>query len=218
MTLTASTSAAVTSSPLAITVTGTSGALNVTTTIAITINAPGGIVDPTPPGPITITAGATTGNTVTVTVDGTNGFSGTVSLSCSVSTTMTNVNQPPTCNLNPASLTITGTTAQTSTLTVTTSARSSASNATRKLFWPSASGAALALLLLFCVPRRRSHWLAILALLLLPFSIGWLGCGGGGTSGGGGDGGTTTGAYTITVTGTAGAAKTTLATISLTVQ
>ena len=221
LTLTASASAAVTSTPVPITISGTSDLLSVTTTIALTITAVAGIVDPTPPGPLTITAGATTGNTATISLQGTNGFSGTVSLACNVSTKMTNVNDAPTCSLNPSSATISGTTAQTSTLTVTTTARSSASNSTRKLLWPSAGGVTLALILFFRVPRQGRHWFATLCLLMFVCSIGAIGCGGSGGGGGGGGGGasgTTAGAYTITVTGTVATVQTTIATISLTVQ
>jgi hypothetical protein len=158
---------------------------------------------------LTVTPGETSENTVTISVAGTNAFSGTVNLSCSVTTSMTSVIDAPTCSLNPASVTISGTTAQTSTLTVTTTPASSAENIRKKLFWP-AGGTALALVVFVLVPRRRS-WLAMLGLLLLFVFSGVAACGGGNS-------GTTAGTYKITVTGTSGTISATVGTVSLTVQ
>jgi len=193
---------------------------------AYTINlpSPGFTTGPGATNSMTVTQGSTSGNTGTASVVGTNGFTGTVNLSCNVSTSMTNVNDTPTCSLNPTSVSISGAADQTSTLTVTTTAASSAENQMKKLFWPSTGGSALALILLFCVPRRQRNWLAMLALLVLSVSIGAVGCGGsggggsGGGGGGGGNSGTTAGAYTITVTGTSGPISATVGTIALTVQ
>lgn len=172
---------------------------------------------------LTVTPGATTGNTGTISVVGTNGFSGLVDLTCSVTTTLTGVSDMPTCSLKPTSVTISGATAQTSTLTVNTTAASSAENQTRSLFWPSASGATFALMLLVVRPRKRKDWVAPIGLLLLFVFTGLIGCGGGssgsgGGGGGGGNSGTTPGAYTITVTGTSGSVSATVGAVALTVQ
>jgi sugar lactone lactonase YvrE len=219
LTLTASTSATVTFTPVTVTITGTSGTLSATTSIALTITAePSFAAGTSGTTSITLTPGATTGNTGTISVVGTNGFKGTVTLSCNVSTSMTNINDMPTCSLNPTSVSISGTTAQTSTLTATTTPASSAVNQMKKLLWPSAGGTALALALLFAFPRRRS-WLAMVGLLVLFIFAGTMGCGGGGGGGGGGGNtGTTPGTYTITVSGTSGAISATVGTITLTVQ
>lgn len=225
LTLMAGASAAVTSTPVTVTITGTSGSVSATTTIALTVTAP-----PFGPGSgattsITVTPGATTGNTGTISVVGANGFSGTVNLSCAVTTSMTSVNDMPTCSLNPTSVTLSGTTAQTSTLTVTTTASSTAKNEMLRLFGPAAGGTVLALVAFFVVPRRRRNWPAMLGLLLVLLSAGVMGCGGGGGGNGGGGGGggggnpgTTAGNYTITVTGTSGSVTAAVGTISLTVQ
>jgi hypothetical protein len=170
---------------------------------------------------LTVTPGATTGNTGTISVVGTNGFSGVVNLTCTVTTTLTNVSDMPTCSLNPTSVTISGATAQTSTLTVNTTAASSAENQGRRLFWPSTSGATFALVLLFVKSRKRKECVAIVGLLLLSVSTGLIACGGGsssGAGGGGGNSGTTPGAYIITVTGTSGSVSATVGTVALTVQ
>jgi FG-GAP-like repeat/Chitobiase/beta-hexosaminidase C-terminal domain/Bacterial Ig-like domain (group 3) len=221
LTLTASTSAPITSSAVAVTITGTSGSLSATTTVDLSITAEPGIA----PGSggttsLTVTPGTTSGNTGTISVAGTNGFSGVVDLTCSVTTTLTSVSDMPTCSLNPTSVTISDAAAQTSTLTVNTTAASSAENQERRLFWPSASGATFALVLIFVRPRKRKDRVALVGLLLLFVSTGFIGCGGGsiGGAGGGGNGGTTPGAYTITVTGRSGSVSATVGAVALTVQ
>jgi hypothetical protein len=219
LTLTASTSATISSAPVTVTITGTSGNLGATTSIELTITAEpsfapgsGGTTN------LSVSPGATTGNTGIVSVVGTNGFSGTVSLTCAVTTAMTGVSDMPSCSLSPSSVTLSSTTPQTSTLTVNTTTASSAENQMKKLFWPSTGGTALALILLFCVPRRQRNWLAMLGLLVLFVSIGAVGCGGGGGGGGGGNVGTTPGTYTVTVAGTSGNITGTVGTVTLTVQ
>ncbi|MGA7340571.1 MAG: Ig-like domain-containing protein [Terracidiphilus sp.] len=164
------------------------------------------------PGSISIQPGATTGNTATISVVGTNGFSGTVNLTCSIAPVA--ANDPPTCALSPSSVTLSGTTAQTSTLTVTTAAATSA--AARPL-WRPLGGTALAVVLMLAIPRRRRSWFAMLVLLAIVGSIGVAGCGGG-SSKGSGNPGTTAGTYTITVTGTSGSTSATVATVALTVE
>jgi subtilase family serine protease len=158
---------------------------------------------------ITVEPGATIGNTSTILVTPSNGFTGAVSLSCAI--TPAAANDPAACNIQPSSVTINGTTAQTATLTVSTTL-ATALNHPFKLFWPSAGGATLALAFLLRIPRRRRNWLAMLGLFCLLVSIAGIGCGnvstGGGGGGGGGGGssnpGTTAGTYTITITGTSG--------------
>ena len=127
---------------------------------------------------ITVASGATTENTSTITLTPAGGFTGTVSLSCAIAPVATN--DPATCSIQPASITVSGTTAKTTTLTVNTSGTTSSLNQTNKLFWPSASGTALALLFLFGIPARRRHWRTWLgmALLLLAICGAVPGCGG----------------------------------------
>ena len=221
LTLMASTSAQVTSAPVTITVTGTSGALSAMTSVSLSITpqpsftaGSGGTTS------MSIVPGATTGNTGTISIAGTNGFSGTVNLSCNVTTSMTNVSDMPSCSLNPVSVNINGTPAQTSVLTVTTTAAIIAENSIKKLIWPT-SGTTLALVVLFMVPRRRRSWFSMSVMILLYIVIGAVGCGGGSVGGGGGGGGnpgTTAGAYTITVTGTSGSVTATVGTVNVTVQ
>ena len=201
--LTVATTASTTPGTYTVTVTGTSGTTTETTPVPLTVTttAPTGSFALSNSGNITVSAGATTGNTSTITVTPSGGFTGTVALSCAI--TPTAANDPATCSLSPASVTISGTGTQTSVLTVSTTAPTSALNRTNKLFWPSAGGTALALIFLFGIPKRRRNWLAMLGLLVLFVSIAAGGCGGGGSSSSGNPG-TTTGTYTVTVTGTSG--------------
>jgi trimeric autotransporter adhesin len=106
-------------------------------------------------------------------------------------------------------------------LSITTTAATSAMSRPKNLFWPTAGGAVLALVVFFGIPARRRNWTAMLGLLVLFVSIGAIGCGGGGGNkgggGGGGNSGTTAGTYTVTVTGTSGTITKTTA-VTLTVQ
>jgi hypothetical protein len=166
-------------------------------------------------GNISVAPGANTGNTATITLTPSGGFTGVITLSCAI--TPVAANNPATCSIT-SPITITGTMTPTATLTVYTTA-ASALNQPMKLFWPSAGGAVLALVFLFGIPARRRKWLAMLGLLVLIVTAAGIGCGGGGGGGGGGGSnqGTTAGTYTITVTGTSGTITATN-TISLTVQ
>jgi hypothetical protein len=122
------------------------------------------------------------------------------------------------------SVNLSGTTAQTSTLTIGTTA------ATADLAYPklgnrmgwlgAGSGAVLALLVFFGIPARRRNWRAMLSILVVMVALGALASCGGGSSISGGDGGnagTTPGTYTVTVTGTSGA-TTASGTVILAVQ
>jgi subtilase family serine protease len=157
----------------------------------------------------TVTSPGSSG-TSTITVTPSNGFTGIVVFTCALATSPSDFdpNYAPGCLFSPPSVSITGASAQTSTMTISTFAPTTGKNEMKNLFWPSAGGATLALLLFFGLPRRRRNWLAMLGLLAVFAAFAGLGCGGGSGSGGGGGGGTpgtTTGTYTFTVTGASGA-------------
>ncbi len=218
-TLTITTTATTTPGAYSVTVTGTSGSTTETTAVGVTVTAPAtvGTYALSNSGAISVAPGATTGNTSTVSVTPSGGFTGTVSLTCAFATNA--ATDPATCVVSPTSVTISGTTAQTATLTITTTAATSAQNQTKKLFWPSAGGAVLALVFLFGVPRRR-NWMAMIGLVVLLASFaGLAGCGStnGGGGGGGGNTGTTPGTYAVMVTGTSGS-MTQSTTVNVTVQ
>jgi trimeric autotransporter adhesin len=76
-------------------------------------------------GDLSITAGATSGNTSTISVNPTNGFTGSVGLSCAVTTSPSGATSPVTCAMSPTSLTITSG-ALVSTLTVSSTSTTTA--------------------------------------------------------------------------------------------
>lgn len=151
-------------------------------------------------GNITVTHGAISGNTTTINVTPAGGFTGQVNLSCTVTTSLSSPNDPPTCSVTTP-VTITGTTAATATLTANTTASTAALDRPLERFFLG-GGATLAMLLFFGIPARRRAWRGMLTLVAILFIGAAIGCGGGsGNKGGGGNSGTTPGAYTITVTG-----------------
>jgi len=166
---------------------------------------------------MSVTRGAATGNTSTISVTPWYGFTGAVSLSCAI--TPTAASDPPTCNV-PATVTVTNENPQNATLTVTTTA-ATAMNQRLRMPWAGAGGAVLACVLLF-VPLRRRSWLALMAWVALFAAMAGMGCGGAAGGGGGGGGGqkdpgTTAGTYTVTITGVSGG-MTETGTVALTVQ
>ena len=217
--LTVATTSTTTAGAYTITVTGTSGAIAVNTTVIVNVTTP-----PVPTfaltnsGDIAVSPGATTGNTSTVTVTPSGGFTGAVALSCAMTTSPAGAVDLPTCSLASASVTISGTTVQTDKLTIGTTPATTALNKPANRFWPPSGGAVLALAVLFGIPARRRRWLSLLGLLVFFASIAAIGCG---SSGGGGGGpqnpGTTLGAYSFTVTGTpaSGTAETTVVTLTV---
>jgi hypothetical protein len=224
--LTAASSSSTAAGSYALTVTGTSAAITQTTTVEVTVNpAAPAIYALTTSANIFLSPGATTGNTTTITVTPSNGFMGTVALACAfTSNASTN---PATCSLSPSSVDITASGALTSTLTINTTAATSAEKQVKPLFWPSTGGAAVAFLLFFLAPRRWRHRLAMLGVLVVFAGLAGMGCGGGGGNGGSGNGGggggagsgsagTTAGSYTVTVTGTsASGSQTTTVTVTV---
>jgi hypothetical protein len=198
--------------PINVTVTGTSGSVQQEATIALSVTgAPGFTYSGTGTQSISIEPGATTGNSVNITVIGTNGFNGNVSLACAVAAQ--SAGDPPTCTLSPTSVMVSGNTAATSLLTINSSGSGSASNQSGRLVWPAAGGTALAFVLLVGVPRRRRNWLVLLVVLALFVGAGLVGCGGKS-----GIPSTTAGAYTVTVTGTSGATNANLGTVTVTIE
>lgn len=198
--------------PVSVTVTGTSATLSAATTLLLTVTpAPSFVIT----GPaISIPAGASTGNSSTVLVTPTGGFTGTVQLACTISPS--SAANAPSCALQPNSVTLAGTAAQTSTLTVTTTAPTHAANGSQWL-QSAAGGTVFACLLCFGFSGRRRRF-AALGALALAASLSLSGCGGATSSTAGpGSPGTASGAYVATVTGSSG---TTVASgqIALTIQ
>lgn len=189
-------------------------------------------VTSTPPGftisgnNLTLTPGAITGNTSSVTVTPSSGFTGAVTLSAALTSSPAGAVDPPTLSFGTTSpVTISGTGSQIATLTINTTAPSSAFVAPQVrpgAHWHTGT-IAFASVLLLGIGAIRRRWRSALAMifLLVVLAGGAISCGGSGGSGGGGGGngnsGTTAGAYTITVTATSGTVSGTT-TISLTVN
>ena len=201
--LTVNTTATTTAGSYAFTVTGTdasTGKITSSTSVAVTVTSGSAAVgfSLSSSGGITVSPGANSGNTATVTVTPSNGFTGEVNLSCKVTTSITNPTDSPTCSI-PSSVTISGSAAATATLTLTTTAGSVAFRG--KSLFGGFGAVAFAGLLFFAAPVRRRRWTRLAMLFLL---VSWtaIGCGGGGSSRAAtSTPGTSAGAYQVTVTG-----------------
>ena len=192
------------------------GAGPFTTTVAVSEPANAGITLTTS-GNITIKTPGQSG-TSTLTVMPSNGFGGSVSITCALSSGANGSNNP-TCSV-PASVSISGTVAQTAAVTVSTTAATSASvkRPTNLLIGLSGGGVAFAGVLLIALPRRRTLWLSMLCLVVLGTALLPTGCGRGGIgTPSGGFPGTPAGAYTFTITGANGSI-TGSTTLTVTVQ
>lgn len=182
---------------------------------------------------VSVAAGATTGNTSTITVTPGQGFTGSVALTAALTSSPGKAVALPTFSFSPASVSITGTGAATSTLTVTTTASTttpctSSNQVPRDTPWRTGGAAALAGLLLFVIPKRNRAWRSLLG-LAVGFMVlsGAVGCGGSSSSGSSVSTaapcvpvttvGTTAGTYVLTVTGISGAIEDTQ-TVTVTVQ
>ncbi len=177
--------------------------------------------------PLTITAGATSGNTSTVTVTPQGGFTGNVYLSCALASSPEGAIHLPTCSI-PASVDITSATGATAAMTITSTAPSTITTSSiipgrNDRFSFSANGGFFfcGLLLVGCFASSKRRHLAI-SLGLLVVLGGFMACGGGGNNGGGTQQvpGTTAGNYTFTVNGafSANGVSQTQATVSVTIQ
>jgi hypothetical protein len=163
-----------------------------------------------------VTPGASATSTITITPGG--GFTGTVALSCSITASPSGAVDLPVCSVGqPAA--ISGTAAVTSTLTIHTTAATTAAVHPLQQLFAVGGGATLAVACFFCLPIRRRKWQSLFGLMLvLAIGLAAVGCGGNGTSvGHGGTGGTSAGSYTVTVTGTSGS-LTASTTVNFTVQ
>ncbi len=158
---------------------------------------------------VNVSAGATTGNTSPITITPSGGFTGSVTLTATITMHPPNARDLPTLSFGSTSpVNIASASAGTATLTVTTTAPSSASFVDpehRVVPRGVAAGAALVCMAFFWFPgRRRSsrRALGVLAFLFL-LAGSTVSCGGGGGGGGNGSG-TTPGTYVVTITGTSG--------------
>jgi hypothetical protein len=174
-----------------------------TGTASVTINPPYSL---TATAPSPINAGGSATSTITVKSDGS--YSGTVAMTCSLTSSPNGAQVLPTCAVTSgSSLTFDAThTTQTSTVKVSSVLGTTASLDHPGLpRWMGAGGAVLALLFFVGMPARRRSWRSLLGLLILIAALGSLSaCSSNHHTPpvGGGTPGTTPGSYTFTVTGT----------------
>ena len=180
--------------------------------VGIAISAP----SPVSPG---------TSASATVTVTAGSAYSGTIQLSCALTSFPVGAQSQPTCSLNPTSIALKSGANGTSVMTVATTAASSTASVAQpfhKNIWGLGGGGALLALLFMCgIPSRRRRWISTLCpvLVVVVTSIA-IGCGSGHIGTVSTNPATTTGKYTFTVTGTdsTSAAITTATTVTITVQ
>jgi subtilase family serine protease len=171
---------------------------------------------------VTVTPGATTGNTSTITITPSSGFTGGVTLTASIADSPIGAQNLPSLSFATSTPTVSGTGPATTTLIISTTAAVTASTAPERdgFHWYASGGAALACLLLFGIPSRRRFWQRYLGIIVLLAALvsGAVGCSGNfAVSKNPAAAGTTPGLYLITVKGAAGATSATT-TVSLTVE
>jgi pseudomonalisin len=182
-------------------------------------------------GSLSMTAGATSGDTMTVFATAANGFTGVVSLSCSVAAQGTAA-LLPSCAVSPATVTLSGAAPSGSAVVTVSSQASSTSSScgstggspTTAVRLGGLALAGLCVLLLPVAKRRDLRGLLMVIAAAAGMSL-MTGCGGGAAAGSGaspncaaqGTSGTTAGGYVVTITGKSGS-TTTSTTFNLTVQ
>jgi trimeric autotransporter adhesin len=177
---------------------------------------------------VNIAPGASTANTSTITVTPAGGFTGSVTLTATVTSSPASAQDAPTLSFGTTSpVSITGASAGTATLTVSTTASSqttctAAIPLERGVPWYGVGGTALACVLLLGFPARRRSWQTMLGavVFLAVLTSGVVACSGGSATTSCTpvvSPGTTSGTYTVTVTGTSGTTTAT-STITLAVQ
>ncbi len=206
LTLTASSSA--TPGPVSVTVTGTSGSLTPNTTINLTVTS---VI--APPPAYSLAAGVTSASispggmvTSTVTATPANGYTGSVTLSCAVTSTVSFTPSQATCsfgNTNPVTVASNGGTATLTFTTVGPSATILHRSNTLYALWLPVPG--LALMGFGSRGSRRKRLFGFLLLgIVLASLIVLPACGTGSSNSGGGtithNGGTPAGTYTVTIT------------------
>jgi N-acetylneuraminic acid mutarotase len=166
---------------------------------------------------VSVMPGATTGNTSTITLTPSGGFTGSVALTAAITSSPANAVALPSLSFGSTSpVSIATSAGGTATLTISTTLGgtlpcTAAQSQGPSLPWAVGGGAVLACVLLFGIPMQSRRWRNLLGLLLLLAALagGVTSCGGVATKGyvcpTAVVAGTTPGSYTITVTGTSGA-------------
>lgn len=179
-----------------------SGDINYATTSAsatITVTPVNYALTATAPSPVT------PGNTVTsmLTVSSSNGYSGSVALTCAVATSPANAVNIPGCTVTGSPISLSSSVTS-GTATVTFNTQAPVATLTRPRFGggEAAGAAVLALLVFFGMPSRRRAWRTMVGMLGAAFALLSLSACGSSHTSGTSNPGTTPGVYTYTVTGT----------------
>jgi trimeric autotransporter adhesin len=141
-------------------------------------------------------------------VSSSNGYAGTITLSCALTGEPASATNLPSCSPSGTIALSATTTSGSATMSVTTAATTVSALAYPKVsngkgWMGMGGGAVLAFLVFLGIPARRRSWRAMLGLVVLIAALGSLSACGGGGGGGGGTTtipGTTAGTYTFTVT------------------
>lgn len=158
--------------------------------------------------PTAVTAGTSASSTITVT--SATDYSGSVALTCALTTSPTGASKAPTCTVSGSPVTLSSSaTSGTATVsffsTAATATPGELARSDRSKLLGSGAATLVALLAFFGIPARRRAWRAMLGVVVLVAALVSLSaCGSGGTGGGGGDtthvAGTTSGDYVFTIT------------------
>ena len=153
------------------------------------------------PGALTLQSGSLNGNTASVVVSSVNGFSGLVSLSCTVGGL--SAGTQPTCSVAPSAVTLASGGIATAVVSIASVAAQSGSAVAARGPLSGAPGKGALLALLFCVPglrRRRRSWSLLAAGFAGAAVLALTGCGSGSIITAG-SAKSSAGAYTLTITG-----------------
>jgi subtilase family serine protease len=179
-----------------------------TATVTVTASTTPGTFTLSATTPAAVAPGTSASSTITVTA--VNGYAGTATLSCSLTTSPSSATDAPTCTLSPSTVTLSSSaTSGTATASVASTAATSsqlvhpAPHGKGSGWMGAGSGAALAFLVFLGIPARRRSWRSMLGAIVVMAALGGLsGCGDFWEApGGNSSSGTTAGTYTFTVTG-----------------
>ena len=209
--LTINTTASTPAGSTPVTITGTSGSVTQTTTVTLVVTSStgGGANFTLTANPTSQTVSPGSSGTSMITINPTGGFTSTVTLTCSITTT---ASPAPVCSL-PASATTTAT------LTVTTTAPTAALRHSSSIFYAMLLPIGGMTLLGVGFGSRRKKVLGVLLVFLMVSGLLFLAsCSGSSSNNNQGQPGTPAGAYTVTVTGTSGSLAAQTTTFTLTVN
>jgi hypothetical protein len=156
-------------------------AASLSSAITETVTAP---ANPEPPATITVAtlSPVSPGSSTTAAVSlVTSSYAGTMTLTCALTSTPAGAQYLPTCSVTPSTVTVAANSTVASVLTVQTTSTTSSARAHPFDLppWRLGGAAAIAGLLMLCVPTRRRRMTSLLLLFLIVPSAGVLGCGAG---------------------------------------